>query len=104
MSWYSVPPRATLINCAPRQMPSTGLAGFHEFVEQFHLVGVAQAVAGPVRVQRLLAVALRADVRTALQDQAVEVLRIIREADAAAVHDAVAADRRESSTPSRRAT
>jgi hypothetical protein len=25
MSWYSVPPNATLSTCNPRQMPSTGL-------------------------------------------------------------------------------
>lgn len=25
-SWYSVPPKATLISCSPRQMPSTGIS------------------------------------------------------------------------------
>ena len=71
------------------------LAGFHELVQQLHLVGVTHAVAGPVRMQGFLAVRLRADVGAALQDQAVEVLRIVGEADAAAVHDAVTAHRRD---------
>ena len=69
-------------------------AGFHEFVQQFHFVGVAQAVTRPLGLHRLLAVGLRADVGAALQDQAIQVLRVVGKADAAAVHDAIAAHRR----------
>jgi hypothetical protein len=47
-------------------------AGFHEFVEQLHFVGIALTVADPVGLPRFLAIALRADVGAALQDQAVE--------------------------------
>jgi hypothetical protein len=41
-------------------------ARFHEFVQQFHFVGIAQAVARPLGLQRLFAIALRADIGAAL--------------------------------------
>ena len=70
------------------------LAGLDEFMQQFHLVGIANHVAGPIGMQRLLTVALRIDVGTPLQEQPVEILGIVREADAAAIDDTIAAYRR----------
>ena len=76
MSCYSVPPIATLITCAPRQTPSTGLRLRDERVEQRDLVVVADAIAVPLGPQRLLAVGLGADVGAAHQHEPVELLRV----------------------------
>lgn len=52
-------------------------ASFHAFMQQFHLIGIAQAVACPVRMQRLFTVALWADVGSALQYKTIQKLCVI---------------------------
>ena len=57
--------------------PEHGLALAHEFAEEPDLVAVAHAVAGPLRVERRLAVGLGRDVGAALQHQAVERVDVV---------------------------
>ena len=47
MSWYSVPPYATLSSCRPRQTPNTGLPAALEGRHQVDLVFVADACRRP---------------------------------------------------------
>src|SRR5256885_4696304 len=57
---------------AEHRLPRRG-----EGAHQLDLVAIAQWVARPFGLQRLLAVGERTDIRTALQDQAIERLRIV---------------------------
>ena len=61
------------------------LARLDELVQQLDLVLVAQPIPHPLARQRLLAVGERADVRAPLKHEAVEVARVVRKADVAAV-------------------
>ena len=56
--------------------PEHRLAFADERLEQFDFVAIAHTIALPLGRQRLLAVALRREIGTALQHQAVEVLRV----------------------------
>ncbi len=64
------------------------------FVQQFQLVYIAHAVALPLGTRHDFLVGLRRDIRAALQEQAVEMLRVVAQADVARVQHTLMADRR----------
>lgn len=69
-------------------------AGFHELVQQLHLVGIAHRVAGPLRPQWFFAIGVRADVGAALQNQPIEKVGIVAKLDGTAQESAALYDRR----------
>ncbi len=74
--------------------PKHRLARFDELMQQFELVHVAHTITRPLVARRLLRIRLRRDVRAALQQQTVEMLRIVAQTDIARVQHALMADRR----------
>lgn len=71
-SWYSVPPKATLISCSPRQMPSTGISRRRARSKQREIVCVANRVDMPQRSGGLRIETGRIDVASSDQHQTVE--------------------------------
>ena len=76
----SVPPKATFMQLQAAADAEHRLAARRERLQQRHLVLVADAVAAPPRVERLLAVAAGPDVGAALEHQRVEPARRSRRA------------------------
>ena len=72
-----------------------GFSRFDEFAEQLDLVVVAHAVARPLGLQRLFAIRRRADIGAALQQQCIELVRVVAQAHVAPVQQPLAIDRRQ---------